>query len=270
MSYLEFYKLTEQPFANAPDNRFYYESVPHQEAMTRVQHAIEGMRGLAMLVGEVGTGKTTLTHRLMESLDPDLYEALLMVVLHSDVEPAWLVRRLCLRLGLKDPGETKALLVNQLYDRLLRIHQDGRKCVVIIDEASMLNSREVMEELRGLLNLELDNTRLITFILVGLPELDDVMAIDKPLRNRVALRFTLHSLNPTATRSYIDHRLRIAGCVDGGLFHEECYDVIYRSSKGKPRLINTICDNCLLEGYLSKQAMVLPTLVEDVVIGLGI
>ncbi len=269
MSMEEFYGLKEQPFSNSPDNRFYFKSHQHEEALVRLLHAVDTMKGLAVLVGEVGTGKTTLARRILADMEDGPYEAALLVIIHSDVGPEWLLRKVSAQLSVVDPSPDKHVLLGQLADRLAEIHETGRKAVILVDEANMLRSKDVMEEFRGLLNLEIPGAKLVTFVLFGLPELDTWLATDPALRQRTALRFTLHALNPTATREYIEHRLRIAGAQES-IFVDEAYRVIYNYSKGIPRLVNTICDNALLEGYLVKKKVIEPAMIEDVVIGLGL
>ena len=269
MSYTEFYGLKEQPFSNSPDNRFFFESHQHGEARVRLMHAIETMKGLAVLVGDVGCGKTTLARKLLDELQEGPYEAALLVVVHSNISPHWLLRKVTQQLGVEQPADDSESVIGQLYERLMDLHENGKKVVIIIDEANMLRNREVMEEFRGLLNLEIPGSKLLTFILIGLPELDDWLAQDTPLKQRIALRFTLHALSQPATKAYVEHRLQIAG-LEAPLFTDDAYQSIYKHSQGIPRLINTICDNALLEGFLVKAKEIEVSLIEDVVVGLGL
>ena len=269
MSYLEYYKLKEQPFTNSPDNRFYFDSNQHREALVRINHVVDNMLGLAVLVGEIGAGKTTIARKLLDSLDNKNYSAGMLVIIHSDISPEWLLKKIAAQMGVKKLDVPKDQIMSQLMEQLMSIHQEGRKAVIIVDESNMLRSREVMEEFRGLLNLETPQGKLLTFVLIGLPELDEWLYQDKPLRQRMALRFTLHALNPSATESYILHRLSIVGR-EKELFTKDTFRMIYDYSKGIPRLINIICDNALLEGFLTKQKTIEPKVIEDVAIGLGL
>jgi len=140
---------------------------------------------------------------------------------------------------------------------------------VLIDEANMLQQRELMEELRGFLNLEVPGSKLITFILFGLPNLDAILGMDAPLVQRVAVKCRLTSLSPETCKAYIRHRLKVAGAVRD-IFPEAVLDQIGADSKGIPRLINTICDNVLLEGFLRKKDKLDVELVKDVVRDLGV
>src|ERR1700733_4010195 len=188
MSYENFYGLKEQAFSNAPDNRFYFESSQHSEAMIRMLHAVDTMKGLTVMVGDIGAGKTLLARRALEKFeqDPQQYEAALLVMVHSAISAEWIVRRIAQQLGVENIGETSNQIISQLYERLMKINEEGRKAVVLIDEANMLQKREIFEELRGLLNLEVPGRKLISIVLLGLPELEKYLGLDPPLLQRVA------------------------------------------------------------------------------------
>lgn len=263
MDYMEFYNLKEQPFTNAVDNRFYYNSTQHSEALVRLKYSASTRKGLALLVGDIGTGKTTLARRLLDELNEDEYEAALLVIIHSSVTTEWLLRKIAMQIGIQDVKEDKVELLGQLYNRLMELHESGKKVVVLIDEAQMLQHREIMEEFRGLLNMEVPEGKLVTFILFALPEIDRNLSLDEPLKQRIAMRYSLRSFQEETTKAYIKHRLHIAGC-DGELFTDKAFSAIHRYSKGIPRLINTICDNALLEGFLVKRKVVDEDIINDV------
>ncbi len=186
MSYLEYFGFSAEPFSNAPLHRFYFDSRQHAGAMMRLRHSVDTMKGLALLVGDIGLGKTTLARRLLESLPEHEYEAAMLVIVHSGITPAWLLRRIALQLGVESPADDKLTILSQLYQRLLKIHQQGRKAVIIIDEAQMLESRALMEEFRGLLNLEIPGQKLLNIILFGLPSIENNLKLDPPLAQRIA------------------------------------------------------------------------------------
>ena len=261
MSYLDHYGLAQEPFSNAPVARFYYSSAQHAQALMRLTHAVSQMKGLAVLVGDIGAGKTTLARRLLDSLPEDEYEAALLVIVHSGITAQWLLRRIALQLGVENPAEEKLALLSQLYQRLLRIHEAGKKAVVLIDEAQMLATREIMEEFRGLLNLEIPERKLLSFVFFGLPEIEDNLKLDPPLAQRVALRYRLDPLSAEATEAYVCHRLRLAGAPRVP-FTAEAIAALHRFSHGTPRVINTLCDNALFEGFLAKARDVDAPLVE--------
>jgi type II secretory pathway predicted ATPase ExeA len=270
MDYLEFYRLKEHPFSNAVDNKFYYDSKQHSDTLVRLKYAVDTMKGLAVVVGDIGTGKTTLARRMLDELDEEKYEAALLVVLHSSVTAEWLMKKIALQIGVKDLGDTKVGVLGQLYKRLLHIHESGMRAVVLIDEAQMLRSKEIMEEFRGLLNMEVAEGKLITLIFFGLPELDEILKLDEPLRQRIAVRCRLTALEEGLTKGYIKHRLKVAGRDDNDIFLPETIDLIHRYSCGVPRLINTICDNALLEGFLMKENTINTDIIESVAITLGL
>jgi len=261
VSYLDHYGLAQEPFSNAPVARFYYSSAQHAQALMRLTHAVSQMKGLAVLVGDIGAGKTTLARRLLDSLPEDEYEAALLVIVHSGITAQWLLRRIALQLGVENPAEEKLALLSQLYQRLLRIHEAGKKAVVLIDEAQMLATREIMEEFRGLLNLEIPERKLLSFVFFGLPEIEDNLKLDPPLAQRVALRYRLDPLSAEATEAYVRHRLRLAGAPRVP-FTAEAIAALHRFSHGTPRVINTLCDNALFEGFLAKARDVDAPLVE--------
>lgn len=263
MSYLEFYGLSQEPFSNAPVSRLYYDSEQHAKALLRLTRAVSGMKGLALLVGEIGAGKTTLARRMLDSLPEAEYEAALLVIIHSGITANWLLRRIALQLGIDSPAEDKLALLSQLYQRLLEIHEQGRKAVVLIDEAQMLATREIMEEFRGLLNLEVPGKKLVSFVFFGLPDIEENLRLDPPLAQRVAVRCRLEPLREEATEAYLRHRLTLAGA--GRIpFTPAAMHEIHRYSGGRPRLINTICDNALFEGFVTGAPDVDEFLVERV------
>ncbi|OGW62957.1 MAG: AAA family ATPase [Nitrospirae bacterium RBG_16_64_22] len=269
MSYLEFYQIREHPFSNVIENRFYYGSAQHAEALLRLKYAVETMKGLAVLVGDIGTGKTTLARRMLDELDEDRYESALLVIIHSSITTEWLLRKIAMQLGVPSVSEDKVDLLNNLFQRLVEIHEAGKKAVVLIDEAQMLRSREVMEEFRGLLNLEVPGGKLVSFIFFGLPELDECMALDEPLQQRIAVKCRLKSLPAEATEEYVRHRLRIAGC-EREILTPEAILAVHMYAKGIPRLINTVCDNALLEGFLLKRDVIDKEIIADVASDLGL
>jgi type II secretory pathway predicted ATPase ExeA len=269
VNYLEFHGLGQEPFSNAPVSRFYYESRQHEQALDRLKHVAGRMKGLALLVGEIGAGKTTLARRLLDGLPEAEYEAALLVIVHANVTASWLLKRIALALGVESPAEDKLALLSQLYQRLVRIHEQGRKAIVLIDEAQMLSTRELMEEFRGLLNLEVPDSKLLSFVFFGLPEIEQNLKLDPPLAQRVALRVRLGPLDAAATEEYVRHRLEIAG-TPRVPFTPEALVAVHRFTRGTPRLINTLCDNVLYEGFVAGQPELGLALVERVAGELGL
>jgi general secretion pathway protein A len=269
MSYLEYFGLSSEPFSNAPVSRFYYNAPQHQQALARLLYAVNSMKGLAVLVGEIGAGKTTLARRLLDSLPEEEYEAALLVIIHSGITASWLLRRIALQIGVENPAQEKLALLSQLYQRLLQIYEQGRKAVVLIDEAQMLETRELMEEFRGLLNLEVPERKLISFVFFGLPDIEKNLKLDPPLAQRVAMRYRLESFTSESTEAYIKHRLRLAGSARTP-FAADAIEAVHRRASGTPRVINTICDNALFETFLSRGSEVRGSLIEQIADNLGL
>src|SRR3954452_25618751 len=208
MTYLDFFELTTEPFSNAPVSRFYYNSSQHSQALTRLVYAVSNMKGLAILVGDIGAVKTTLARRLLDSLPETEYEAALLVIIHSGITANWLLKRIALQLGVESPAQEKLALLSQLYQRLLQTYESGKKAVVLIDEAQMLETREIMEEFRGLLNLEVPERKLISSVFFALREIEKNLRLHPPLAQGVGLRYKLEPFNVHSTRQYIKPRRR--------------------------------------------------------------
>lgn len=269
MDYLGYYGLKEHPFSNVVDNRFYYNSPQHAEALMKLKYAINTKKGLAVVIGDIGTGKTTLARRLLDELDENDYEATLLVIIHSTVSSEWLLKKFALHLGVREIKDNKIEILALLYKRLYEIHQSGKTPVLLMDEVQMLCSREIMEEFRGLLNMEIQGGKMINLIFFGLPNLDEVLSKDEPLKQRVAMKIALKPFSEIETREYIMHRLRVAG-VSYNLLTAGAMDEIYSCSLGIPRLINTICDNALLEGYLVKTKIINEFVIKTVAVDLSL
>jgi type II secretory pathway predicted ATPase ExeA len=250
-------------------SRFYFNSPQHAQALVRLTHVCSQMKGLALLVGDIGAGKTTLARRLLDSLPESEYEAALLVIIHSGVTASWLLKRIALQLGVDAPSEDKLTLLGQLYQRLVRIYEQGKRAVVLIDEAQMLATRELMEEFRGLLNLEVPERKLLSLIFFGLPDIEENLRLDPPLAQRVAIKFRLAHLTPESTEAYIKHRLRLAGA-SRMPFTPEAVNAVHHFSSGTPRVINTLCDNALFEGYVARVPMIDEAMIGRVAGDLGL
>lgn len=269
MDYLDFYGLSQEPFSVMPITKFYYHSEQHDRALEKLQYAVSTMKGLAVLIGGLGTGKTTLARRLLDSLPDDEYNASLLVIIHSDVDSTWLIKRVATQLGVQNVASEKVDILSQLYERLVQIAEEGKKTVILIDEAQMLKKPSLMEEFRGLLNLELPDRKLLSFVFFGLPELEDCLRADPPLAQRVAVKCRLQPFNSDTTQAYIHHRMSLAE-VDDPIFTNEACASIHEHSKGIPRLINVICDNALFEGYVRKKRTIDLDIISSVASDLGV
>ena len=245
--YAAHFGLTERPFSLAPDPRYLFLSEGHREALAHLVYGLQG-GGFVQLTGEVGTGKTTVCRALLDQLPPEVDVAMIFTPRLTAVE---LLSAVCDELRVPYPAGTTSLklLVDALSRALLDAHARGRRTVVIIDEAQNL-SMEVLEELRLLTNIETTRDKLLQVILIGQPELVDLM--ERPalrqLAQRITARYHLRPFSFAETRAYIRHRLQVAGQREM-IFTSPALRVIHRRSGGVPRLINNICDRALLGAF---------------------
>ncbi|MFO8061995.1 MAG: AAA family ATPase [bacterium] len=269
MNYRDYFKFKISPFSTAPDDRFYYNSPNHSKAVTKMIHAAEERRGLAVLIGDIGTGKTTLSRKLLDYFaSRKEYKISLLVIIHSEITAHWLLKRIALQLGADVESEDKMNLIQLVYKRLDLYNRKGKKVVVMIDEANMLKSREIMEEFRGLLNMQNENGHMMTFLMFGMPELEVNLKLDPPLYERISIKQFLRPLDIASTKNYINHRLAVAGRQEP-LFTDQAIEIIHQYSKGKPRLINIVCDNALLEAFLEKKQFIDPEIIKQTAGDLG-
>lgn len=270
MGYQEFYQLKFEPFANHPDPKFYFNSPQHALAKEYLLHAARGARGLAVLLGDIGTGKTTLVRKLLSELHGlGKYQAGLIVLTHSDFPPGWLFTKIANLVGLRDLGTSTTEIIARISSRLNEIYYRNERTIVIIDEANKIKSPDILEEIRGLLNLEIADTRLISFIMSGLPDLESFLAVNRALHQRIAVKVKLKAMGSDTIKSYIAHRLAIASA-PRTIFTPLALEMICRYSDGRPRLVNIICDNALLEGYVQRKATIDEAIIERVVANLSL
>lgn len=259
--YTSFFGLAEPPFAITPDPRYLYLSDRHAEALAHLLYGVTHSGGFVQLTGEVGTGKTTVVRSLLAQV-PD--NADVALILNPRVSPLELVQGICdeLRLPVAEGARTSIKqLVDVLNEYLLARHALGRRVVVIIDEAQQL-SPEVLEQVRLLTNLETATTKLLQVILIGQPELRELLARTdlRQLAQRVTGRYHLEPLTQDETLAYVRHRLKVAGAI-APLFTPAALKEVHRLSRGTPRLINVLCDRALLAAYTQEENRVTPALV---------
>jgi type II secretory pathway predicted ATPase ExeA len=243
MSYLEHFKLSEQPFRLTPDPDFIYWSKQHARAKAYMESTIWLADGFVVITGEIGSGKTTLLQSFLSEVDDNVVYA---VVSQTQLTPTEFLQAVLTEFGFKPFNKRKVELLDMLNMFLIEQYSNGKKVVLIVDEAQNL-TRKVLEEIRMISGIETHKEKVLRIILAGQPELRDKLDAPslKQLVQRVRLRFHLKALDRRETEEYIKHRLAIGGC-EGDLFADDCFDTIYRFTGGVPRLINTLCDTALL------------------------
>jgi general secretion pathway protein A len=253
--YEEFYGLKENPFDVTPNPEYIYLGGSHREALAQLLYGVKAKKGFIVITGEVGTGKTTLLHYLLDNLDGNrhtrtafLYNPRLTV---NDF-----IQYILKDLGVGVQEQTKAEYLYNLHHYLLNAYQKDESVVLIVDEAHGLNP-DLLEEIRLLSNLETSRSKLIQIVLVGQPELDKTLSQPefRQLNQRINMRYHLSPLSRKETEEYIEKRLRVAGAQEP-LFTKKAIQEIYLKSGGKPRLINILCDNALLNGYALNERVV--------------
>jgi type II secretory pathway predicted ATPase ExeA/pSer/pThr/pTyr-binding forkhead associated (FHA) protein len=254
MSYLKHFNLTEQPFRLTPDPGFVYWSKQHARAKAYMESTIWLADGFVVITGEIGSGKTTLLQSFLSELDDDVVYA---VVSQTQLTSTQFLQAALTEFGFKPFEKHKVELLDMLNMFLIEQYSNGKKVVLIVDEAQNL-SQKVLEEIRLLSGIETHKEKVLRIILAGQPELRDTLDSPqlKQLVQRVRLRFHIGPLDMVDTRAYVEHRLAIAGGNPEALFTPDCHDLIYRYSGGIPRLINTLCDSALLCAFADQKATV--------------
>lgn len=248
--YTEYFGLKDNPFSIVPDPRFLYMSEGHREALAHLVYGINNDSGFILLTGEVGTGKTLVCRCLLEQI-PDNCET--AFILNPKVTVTELLATICDEFGIDYPKDTESVkvFVAKISDYLLQIHERGRRAILIIEEAQNL-SVDVLEQIRLLTNLETSRQKLLQIIMVGQPELLDLLARPalRQLSQRITARYHLGPLSKKEIPTYVRHRLSVAGLVRGELFPSSTMDILFRLTGGVPRLINLICDRALLGAFV--------------------
>jgi type II secretory pathway predicted ATPase ExeA len=243
--YEAFWGLSESPFDNSPNPKFLYLSPEHEEALIRLVYAVRQRKGCALLTGDYGCGKTTLSRALIDRLEAERYE--IGLITNPSGGPVDVLRELLYQLGAPAPERSKQDLLHGLQDIFFRNFRAGRDTVVIVDEAQLIQDDAVFEELRLLLNFQTDDRFLVTLLLIGSLELASRIRRLKQLDQRIAIRYHLNTLDDTHTANYIAHRLRMAGQTRR-IFTDHAVKRIFDFTGGTPREINNICDVALLIG----------------------
>lgn len=243
--YIDFFGFKRKPFENTTEREFFFESDSHKEAYSRVSYVIDEKKPLAVITGAYGTGKTFV----LKSIETDYSKKgyLFSFVSNPSVDELGVLKLIAHNMVSYKLPDNKADLLILIEKFLKDTHRDGKYCVVIIDEAQNITSEGVFEELRMLLNYQINSKPLLTLILSGQSELSDRISSNKQLIQRVFLSYDIRPFDKNETRSYVIHRLKISGRDD--IFEEECFDTLYELSGGIPRWINNIASMALLTAF---------------------
>lgn len=251
--YKEYFGLKENPFSIAPDPHYFYMSDGHREALAHLIYGMGADSGFILLTGEVGTGKTMVCRCLLEQA-PD--NADIAFILNPKVTSVELLASICDEFSILYPEGTNSnkVLVSEIYTYLLQTHEKGRRAILIIEEAQNLTP-DVLEQIRLLTNLETNKKKLLQIIMLGQPELLDLLSRPelRQLSQRITARYHLGPLSRTEVGQYVEHRLRVAGWRRGRLFPDDTLYLLFRLSGGIPRLINAICDRALVGAFIQNR-----------------
>jgi general secretion pathway protein A len=244
--YKEFYGFREKPFSKTPDPRFLYLSSGHREALARLQYVLEE-REMALLTGDIGCGKTTISRALMDEMGDDYR---FCFVFNPRLTALEFLRVVARDLEIETPPTGKDDLLQEITAALFRFHKEGCCPVIVIDEAQLIPDREIFDEIRLLTNFQLDDQNLLSIVIMGQPELRRILGapVYEPFRQRIAMNYHLRPLDLEETLEYLDFRVEVAGG-SSGLFAPDAVQRIFDVSGGVPRRINIIATNALLEGF---------------------
>lgn len=259
--YKSYFGFREKPFSKTPDPQFLFLSNGHEEALARLEFVVEE-RDIAVLTGEIGCGKTTLSRALMDRLGDGYRFCYIVNPRLNGIEFLRTVARL---LDVIEPASSKDDLLEQINVVVYDSYQRGICPVIVVDEAQMITDAEVFDEIRLLTNFQLDDRNLIAVIIMGQPELREILASPRyePLCQRVALHYHLHPLSLEETMEYLDFRLEVAGG-SAGLFTPDAVQKIYELTGGVPRRINSMATNALLVAYGCDAALIDSTIVDEI------
>jgi general secretion pathway protein A len=249
--YADFYRLSAQPFQLTPDARFFFESTVHRQAMAYLVYGLHHAEGFIIITGEVGAGKTILVENLLSTIDRSNFVTTKIVTTQLASED--LLHLVAAGFGIAKEGLSKGPLLQRISDFALAQHRNGRRVLLIVDEAQNL-SFEALEELRMLSNIFFDRTMALQSFLLGQPQFRATLGSPRleQLRQRVTAAYHLGPLNEAESKAYVEHRLRRADWIGDPHFSEDCFPLIHQRTGGVPRQINTLCSRLLLFGFLEE------------------
>jgi general secretion pathway protein A len=268
----KYWDLDESPFENTPDPRFLFYTQEHEEALSRLVYVVERRKGATILTGDFGCGKTSLARALLTRLNKNIYQVAL--INNPYLKLVEFLRSIARQLGAENLSEKlpemSADYFLQVIEKILSNNaKEGKHTIVIIDEAHVITDADIFEELRLLLNFQLEDRFMVTLILMGQPELVDRIKKNKQFYQRLALGSSLKPLTIEETKMYIEHRLKVAGA-KRQIFNFSAVDFIFQNSGGIPRRINQICDMCLTVGFNYESKMIDEKIAAESVESLGL
>jgi type II secretory pathway predicted ATPase ExeA len=261
--YKDFFGLRANPFNVNPDPRYLFLTRHTEEALACLTYGIQSRKGFVLLTGEVGTGKTTLINKLLEWLRAQQVPT--AFIFNSRMNVPQFLDYMMADFGIPCDTRSKSQILLRLYNWLLERYRAGETAVLIVDEAQNLGD-DVLEEIRMMTNLETFTEKLLQIVLVGQTELETKLKQTnlRQLRQRLTLRAKTHPLTADETKAYIQQRLRIAGSSGQQIFDEEALTAIHRYSTGIPRIVNLICEHCLVSAFVDQQKVVTVGMVDAV------
>jgi len=261
--YKDFYGLRANPFNVNPDPRYLFLTRHTEEALACLTYGIQSRKGFVLLTGEVGTGKTTLINKLLEWLR--LQQVATAFIFNSRLNVPQFLDYMMADFGIPCDSKAKSQILLRLYNWLLDRYRAGETAVLIVDEAQNLTD-EVLEEIRMLTNLETFTEKLLQIVLVGQPELEQKLKQPqlRQLRQRLTLRAKTHALTLDETKAYVQQRLRIAGSNGQQIFEPEAVANVHRYASGIPRVINLLCEHCLVSAFVDQQKLITAQVVDAV------
>ena len=259
--YKNFYQLKENPFNITADPSFFFPSQRHEEAFEHLLYGINTRKGIIVVTGEIGTGKTTLCRMLLNRISNKVKTALILNPAFSDIQ---LLQLIVQDLEINCKSKNKLELANAISSFLLQQSIQRNNVAIIIDECQNLNIRQ-LEQIRLLSNLETEKEKLLQIILVGQPELNDKLNDHalRQLNQRVSVRFHILPLNKGEVKHYVEHRLKIAGANKNLMFSPEAIEAVFNYSQGTPRVINVLCDRALLAGFVQETFLINEKIIEN-------
>ncbi len=249
MDHLRHFGLSEDPFRDELRVRDFCETRVARDALLRIERGLRQGRGLGVVSGEPGSGKSMLLRRVLDGLEEEVFEASMLVVLPGAGEAGGLIARFARHLGVEVPSTERQALLGQIFERLAIVREEGRQAVLLVDDADVLGEGHALAELIGLLRLEYEDRRLLTLVLAGSSDLDRALASDRALAHRTDFRARIDALDAQGAAAYLAHRIRQAGG-DPAILAPDAVESIHRLGLGLPGLLNRLADNALFEAFL--------------------